>query len=195
MLPPPSTSSVFFTPSLDLAPPLTSTSHDSSIYYSLPNLEGRTNADNIRVRPLSEQSRLNGSIVDHLSPVSSTGAVAPLDLKTEPPFTSSDGLPPYGVITSSAGVTSVTSVPFKAGKALSLPSGATHGGVLLKHIPYLPSGSVGVGPETGFEGEGLVVPDSWDESENSGGGGTGSEVMMSGVGEEVSDLEQKVGVS
>lgn len=182
---------------------MTSTSRDSPVNYSLPNLEGGANIDNIRILPLSEQANLNGSIVDHLSPVSSTGAVPPLDLKTEPPFTLSDGPPPYSgtrQVKVPAGSSSIAagaiSVPFKAGKALSLPSGASHGGVLLKHIPYLPSGSVGVGPEA--EGAGLTVPDSWDGSENSVGGG--SEVMMGAVegdavGEEVSDLEQKVRVS
>ena len=95
--------------------------------------------------------------------------------------------------------TEVSSVPLKA---LSLPSGASHGGVLLKHIPYLPSGgSVGVESEAGLEGAGLAVPDTWNGSENSGDGGTGSEVMMASrgeasvMGEEVSELEQKVRVS
>lgn len=153
---------------------------------------GKANSDDI-TRP-SEQARLNGSIVDHLSPRSEVAP--PTGVKTQPALTSSDKPPPYG--SSSPGRIPPGSSAVAPLKGLSLPS---HGGVLLKHIPYLPSGSAGAESEAGLEGVGLAVPDSWNGSENSGDGGTGSEVMTTSRGEvsvmaeEVSELEQKVRVS
>jgi PAB1-binding protein PBP1 len=150
---------------------------------------GGANADDAEVQPLSE-ALLNGSIVGHLSPL--TTAAAPSSGKIIP----SDTLPPYGgVKVHTVLVSSAAGLP--AGPA-SLSSGASHGGVLLKHIPYLPAGSVEVGPGAGLEDAG-TVPDSLEGSETSGVGGTGSEVMMPADGEvsmEMSyELEQKVRVS
>lgn len=149
--------------------------------------------------------------MDHLSPLSS--AAPPLDSKVDPPFTLSDRPPPYsstrGVGIPTGPISSATeapSIPVKAGKGLSLPSGASHGGVLLKHIPYLPPGSVGVGSR---EAGGLVSTDTWDGSGGTAegiggdgldavlaeGGGGDVDTDVSTVGEEVSELDQKVRVS
>lgn len=75
-------------------------------------------------------------------------------------------------------------------------SGVSHGGVLLKHMPYLPSSSnpIRVSPEWLEEGGG-------GECEGGGGRNTGPMVTRSSLGgksvvdEEVKELEQKVKVS
>ena len=157
-----------------------------------------------KVQPTTTHAYLNGSILDHLNPSS---AAPPPDLKIEPPLTKSDPPPPL-YDASRKGVAVVpANKPSSAGprKGASLPSGASQGGVLLRHIPYLPSeaGMLGVGSGAGptlTESEGVLAGGG-----SKGGGSERSEVTLtttrdssaeetSNEGEEIVDLEQKIRV-
>ncbi len=78
-----------FVPPLDLAPPLTSVpaSQSTPLRYSLPSLGDGLSDSGVKGRAVSEQALFNGSILEHLSPVSAA-----------PTITSSDVQPSYGML-------------------------------------------------------------------------------------------------
>ena len=123
-------------------------------------------------------SELNGSVLDHLSPV----PVAPPPDKSGP-GAKSDEPPPYNTARQVKGQVVMATVPSMPSGGVKGPSGASKGGVLLKHIPYLPSsGSV----------EHRVLGSEVDGVDPGGSEVTDSDI--SAVGEDVSELEQKVRV-
>ncbi len=196
---------------IDLARPLTSSSlHTSpSINYALPNLTGGR-GDVGGVRNTSNNPFLNGSILEHLSP--SSAPSEPLERKNEaPPILFDEAPPPPYISTKHSRPPEVTlrdlkegvnhDVPRNEGIQLVGSSGTTHssgaslGGVLLKHLPYLPSSSNSLRAELG---EGSVSDTKHTEEGGEGAAPVG--VGKFGIGVSIvddtdnSELEQKLKV-
>lgn len=120
-------------------------------------------------------------------------------MKSEPPVMSpSDDPPPYGAgHTHIAPVVRSTAVgPFTSSYTEGLPLGATQGGVLLKHIPYLPSLANSLGVESGawpVESR-LLAGGEENISEGASTGTNDIDSKVSVMGEEITELEQKVKV-
>ena len=175
-----------FTPMIDLAPPLTSVPvpQSSPVNYSLPSVKGGAIGG---VKRPSNEPLLNGSVLEHLTPASD-----PLNWKIEQPLGSPDvSPPPYKsskVLARNTGYGTL-SVGHREGVELS---GASHGGVLLKHLPYLPVSSyshaevkpVEEGRDGGSGLSGVAL----------GVGDTRNRNLTAVEGEEILELEQKIKV-